>query len=82
MWDILKTIHEGTTTVKIFKIQKLSKDFEKVNMEDDESFNHFYGKLKDIVNTLFNLGEKMFDSKVMTKILRSLQKYFKQNLLL
>lgn len=44
-------------------------------MKDDESFDYFYGKLNDIVNT-FNLEEKMFDSKVMRKILRSLSEKF------
>ena len=26
-------------------------------MEEDESFDEFYAKLKDIVNSAFNLGE-------------------------
>lgn len=45
-------------------------------MEDDESFDNFYSKLNYIVNTSFNMGEKMPESKVVRKILRSLSKRF------
>lgn len=41
----------------------------------DESFDNFYDKMNDIVNIVnisFNLEEKMFNSKVVRNILRSL----------
>ena len=28
-------------------------------MEEDETFDEFYAKLKDILNSTFNLGESM-----------------------
>ena len=45
-------------------------------MEEDESFNEFYAKLKDIVNLAFNLGETIPKSKIVRKVLRSLPKRF------
>lgn len=36
-WDILKTTQEKTITVEISKIQKLTKYFESLTMDDDES---------------------------------------------
>ena len=45
-------------------------------MEEDETFDEFYAKLKDIVNSAFNLGECIVESKIVTKILRSLPKRF------
>ena len=42
----------------------------------DESFDSFYGKLNEVVIGKFNLGEKMEDSKIVRKILRSLLKSF------
>ena len=45
-------------------------------MEEDESFNEFYVKLKDIVNSAFNLGETILEPKVVRKVLRSLPKRF------
>ena len=45
-------------------------------MKDDESFNEFYTKLKDIVNSTFNLGETIPEPKIVRKMLRSLPKRF------
>ena len=45
-------------------------------MEEDESFNEFYAKLKDIVNSVFNLGETIPELKIVRKVLRSLPERF------
>ena len=45
-------------------------------MEEDESFDEFYAKLKDIVNSAFNLGETIPEPKIVRKVLRSLPKRF------
>ena len=45
-------------------------------MEEDKSFDEFYVKLKDIVNSAFNLGETIPEPKVMRKVLRSLLERF------
>ena len=45
-------------------------------MEEDESFDEFYAKLKDIVNSAFNLGETILEPKIVRKLLRSLPERF------
>ena len=45
-------------------------------MEEDETFDEFYAKLKDIENSAFNLGESIVESKIVRKILRSLPERF------
>ena len=45
-------------------------------MEEDESFDEFYAKLKDIVNSAFNLRETIPEPKVVRKVLRSLPERF------
>ena len=45
-------------------------------MEEDESFDEFYAKLKDIVNSAFNLGETIPKPKIVRKVLRSLPERF------
>ena len=45
-------------------------------MEEDESFDKFYAKLKDIVNLTFNLGETIPELKIVRKVLRSLPERF------
>ena len=55
-WTILQTTYEGTKAVKNSKLQRLTISFEEIKMEEDGSFDEFYAKLKDIVNSVFNLG--------------------------
>ena len=45
-------------------------------MEEDESFDEFFAKLKDIVNSAFNLGETIPEPKIVRKVLKSLLKRF------
>ena len=75
-WAILKTTYEGTKAVKTMKFQKLTSSFEEIRMEENKTFDEFYTKLKDIVNSAFNLGESIAESKIVRKILRSLPERF------
>ena len=58
------------------KLQRLTTSFEEIKMEEDESFDEFYAKLKDVVNSVFNLGKTIPEPKIMRKVLRSLPKRF------
>ena len=71
-WTILQTTYEGTKVVKDLKLQRLTTSFEEIKMEVDESFDEFYVKLKDIVNSAFNLGETIPKPKIVRKVLRFL----------
>ena len=75
-WTILQTTYEGTKAIKDSKIQRLTTSFKEIKMEEDESFDEFYTKLKDIVNFAFNLGETIPKPKFVRKVLRSLPKRF------
>ena len=75
-WTILQTTDEGTKAVKDSKLQRLTKSFKEIKMEEDESFDEFYAKLKDIVNLAFNLGKTIPEPKIMRKVLRSLPERF------
>ena len=69
---ILQTTYEGTKAVKNSKLQRLTTSFEEIKMEEDESFDEFYAKFKDIVNSEFNLKETILKPKFVRKVLRSL----------
>ena len=75
-WTILQTTYEGTKAIKDSKFQRLTTSFEEIKMEEDESFDEFYSKLKDIVNSVFNLGETIPEPKIVRKVLRFLPERF------
>ena len=76
-WNILQIVHKGTKVIKINKLQQLTSKFESIRMSDNESFDEFYAKLNDIVNSAYNLGEIYDQPKIVRKILRSLTKTFR-----
>ena len=47
-WTILENTYEGIKVVKTVKVQRLTSSFEEIRMEEDETFDEFYAKLKDI----------------------------------
>ena len=65
------TTYEGTKPVKDSKFQRLTTSFKEIKMEEDESFDEFYAKLEDIVNSAFNLGEIILEPKIVRNVLRS-----------
>ena len=75
-WTILQITYEGTKAVKYSKLQRLTTSFEEIKIEEDESFDEFYVKLKDIVNSAFNLRETILEPKIVRNVLRSLPERF------
>ena len=75
-WTILQNTYEVTKAVKDSKLQRLTTSFEETVMDEDETFDEFYAKLKDIENSTFNLGEKIPKPKIVRKILKSLLEGF------
>ena len=75
-WTILQTTYEGTKAVNDSKLQRLTTSFKEIKRKEDESFDKFYAKFKDIVNSTFNLKETIPEPKIMRKVLRSLPERF------
>ena len=75
-WTILQTTYEGIKAVKNSKLQRLTISFEEIKMEDDESFDEFYAKFKDMVHSAFNFGETILEPKIVRKVIRSLLERF------
>ena len=71
-WNILQNTYENKKAIKNSKLQRLTTNFKEIRMDDDESFDEFYAKLKNIVNSAFNLEEQILQPKIIRLILRSL----------
>ncbi|KAA0046158.1 gag-pol polyprotein [Cucumis melo var. makuwa] len=75
-WDILEVAFEGTSKVKISRLQILTSHFEVLQMTEEETIVEFNVRVLDIANESDTLGEKMSDSKLVQKVLRSLPSKF------
>ena len=75
-WTILQTTYEDIKVVKHTNLQRLTSSFEEIRKEKYETFDEFYAKLKDILNSTFKLGESIVEPKIVRKILRSLLEKF------
>ena len=79
-WTILQTTYEGTKTVKDLKLHRLTTSFEEIKMEEDELCDELYARLKDIVNSAFNLRKITSEPKIVRKVLKSLPERFHANI--
>ena len=52
-WTIFQNTYEGTKAVKNSKLQRLTTSFKEIRMDEDESFNKFYAKLKCYITRQF-----------------------------
>ena len=57
-WEILITAHEGTSKVKMSRLQLLTTKFENLRMKEDESIYDFHMSILEIANASSALGEK------------------------
>lgn len=58
-WNILRTTHEGTSKVKMSKLQLITTKFEGLKMKDDESIQEFHMNILELANASNALREKM-----------------------
>jgi hypothetical protein len=75
-WDILETAYQGTSKVKIAKLQALRREFENLQMKDSDSIDQFTYRVTELVNQIRQNGDELVDQKVVEKVLRSLPRKF------
>ncbi|KAA0060257.1 gag-pol polyprotein [Cucumis melo var. makuwa] len=75
-WDTLEVAFEATSKVKISRLQILTSRFKALQMTKEETIAEFNVRVLDITNESNALEEKIFDSKLVGKVLRSLPSKF------
>ncbi|KAA0060445.1 gag-pol polyprotein [Cucumis melo var. makuwa] len=75
-WKTLEVAYEGTSKVKISRLQLITSKFEALRMTEDESVSEYNKRVIEITNESLLLGEKIPDSKIVRKVLRSLPRKF------
>ncbi|XP_016704291.1 uncharacterized protein [Gossypium hirsutum] len=68
----MKTKYQGSSRVKRAQLQSLRRDFEILQIKDDESITCYYLQTMGIANNMRFHGEKMNGTTIAEKILRSL----------
>jgi hypothetical protein len=76
IWDKLRNIYEGDTKVKEAKIQTCRGQFKQLKMKEDENIAVYFLRVDEIVNAIIGLGEKIEESVIVQKVLRSLPMRF------
>jgi hypothetical protein len=72
MWDKLMNSYEGNEKVKYAKLQTYRLKFEQLKMNEDEIVSKYFLRVEELVNSMKGLGEKIEESFLVHKILRSL----------
>ncbi|KAA0033829.1 gag-pol polyprotein [Cucumis melo var. makuwa] len=75
-WKNLEVVYEGTSKVKISRLQLITSKFEALRMIEDEPVSDYNKRVLEIVNESLMLGEKIPDSKIVRKVLRSVPRKF------
>jgi len=76
IWDSMKKKFGGNERVKWSLLQTLRRDFEVLEMKNEESIDDYFGRVMSVSNKMRSNGEDMTDSKIVEKILRTLTDKF------
>ena len=76
MWEKLVGLYNGNSKVKKAKLQTHRRQFESLRMEDEEDIAAYLLRVAEVVNSLKGLDEKVEESTIVQKVLRSLPDRF------
>ena len=76
MWDKLISSYEKNQKVKDAKLQTYRLKFEQLKMNEDETVSKYFLRVEELVNSMKDIGEKIEESFLVQKILRSLPDRF------
>ncbi|XP_050387711.1 uncharacterized protein LOC126804002 [Argentina anserina] len=77
LWDTLAETYEGDKKVQAHKLQLLEHEWEALQMEDDETIDHFHKRLISVASKCASLNEAIPQHKIVKKFLRSLPLKFR-----
>ncbi|CAN0829366.1 Retrovirus-related Pol polyprotein from transposon RE1 [Linum grandiflorum] len=75
-WTILEKEFKGTEKARVIKLQMLRRDFENLNMKDDETVKDYSTRVAEVTNQMKLYGEDITDQRIVEKMLRSLPEKF------
>ncbi|GAU16044.1 hypothetical protein TSUD_339150 [Trifolium subterraneum] len=76
IWESMQRKYQGSTRVKRAQLQSLRREFEILCMKDEESVTEFFARTLAIANKMTAQGERLSESQIGEKILRSMTSKF------
>jgi hypothetical protein len=75
-WDILQKSYGGDAKVKKVKLQALKRQYELLQMKNDETIVDYFTRLVTLTNQMKNCGSNLEEQEIMEKLLRTLTSRF------
>ena len=75
-WKILEKCNEGAEQLKKVRLQTMRRQYELMQMENNEKIVEFFNRIITHTNAMKNYGEKISDQSIIEKILRTLNPKF------
>ncbi|PNX57137.1 hypothetical protein L195_g058543, partial [Trifolium pratense] len=75
-WDILQKSYGGDTKVKKVKLQALKRQYELLEMKNDEKVADYFTRLVTLTNQMKNCGNTLEEQEKVEKVLRTLTSKF------
>ncbi|XP_019414587.1 PREDICTED: uncharacterized protein LOC109326351 [Lupinus angustifolius] len=69
-WDVLEKHYAGASQLKKFHLQTMRRQYELMQMEEDEGIADFFTRLITHINAMNACGEKMEDTIIVENVLR------------
>jgi len=76
IWDSMKQKFQGSTRVKRAQLQALRREFETLQMKEEETVNSYFARTLKIAKSMKVCGESMREDIIAAKILRSMTPKF------
>lgn len=75
-WDIIDKAYAGADKAKKVRLQSLHREYENMNMEEQESVVAYFTRFQTLVNLMKTCGEVFIEQTLVEKVLRSLTSRF------
>ncbi|XP_019457537.1 PREDICTED: uncharacterized protein LOC109357938 [Lupinus angustifolius] len=75
-WKTLERCYGGSTKVRKVKLQLMRRQFELLQMEEEERISDYFARIRSLINLMRGCGEQMNELSIVDKILRTLSTKF------
>ncbi|XP_015084112.1 uncharacterized protein LOC107027463 [Solanum pennellii] len=79
-WDRLKEEYQGSDRTRQMQVLNLKREFESLNLQEDETISKYADRISLIVNNIRLFGEEFTNKRIVEKVLVTLPERFEYNI--